>query len=494
MSVATAIRSDEDQATYERGDTIRRQAVFDVSPKQLRALNALRDPLIELLLYGGSKGGGKSIFESIFAYIYAKEIIKFYGMEPQGDSRHLPIIGFMGRKQSVDFSATTLNSWKKIIPASAYRFGSVNNISCLIIEDRAAIQYGGLDDSDTINKFNSAEYAFFCVDQAEECSEEDISTLGGTLRLRFKVGDTLMPPPWGYKGLLTANPAICWLKGAFITSPQPKTKYIQALPSDNPFLEPGYIDRLKRMFAHNPALLNAYLYGSWDNLDQAFTVIKADDILACVENEQHDRTRIKKITVCDVSGEGGDETVIYNMENTTIKKQEIYSHRDLMDSVGRIMAHAKINESNLICVDKVGEGAGVYSRLCEVYSDDDDMTIYGFDGRITAPAGLNEETYKNYKTYAWFKAARMFRERLCDIPNDQTLISQLAGVTFHYTLGDVQMLDKKDDLKKKLRGSPDRADAYVMGLDALEYARPVEVRDRYAKRQGRGYRLSPDAA
>ena len=209
---------------------------------------------------------------------------------------------------------------------------------------------------------------------------------------------------------------------------------------------------------------------------EEMVVIDRHDIEACVNNRQP-CAAVKRITVCDVAGDGinkssGDETVIYDMLNTEIKDQEIYRHRDLMDTIGRLVVHQKKNHSNMICVDKVGEGSGVYSRLAEIYAGDAGVTIYGFDGRISAPKP-HDETYSNYKTYAWFNARAMFREVQCNIPNDSILKDQLACVTYKNHLREKRILTSKEEIKEKLRASPDRADAYVMGLDALTYAVPL---------------------
>ncbi len=468
------------------------------SKKQMAAYRALHDPLVEELLYGGAKGGGKSVFGCQWSYLRAKEIIQDYELVPCSDGKLIPIVGFMGRKQSVDFTGTTLSTWKRYVPPTAYRLGTIEGrINVLVIEETVAIQYGGLDDSERIKKFNSAEFAFYFLDQAEECTEEDVGLLRGTLRLKIKNRQTGIEGAPAYKALYTANPAICWLKPAFITAPQPGTKFIQALPSDNPFLPASYVDQLRKAFGFRPELLRAYLEGSWDDLDQASVVIPHRHVVKNVDNEQFDTRMLKRITVCDVSGEGDDETVIYDMVNTKIVKEEIYSHRSLMDTTGRIQAHAKENKSNLVCVDKVGEGAGVYSRLGEIFTNDPRMTVYGFDGRIKAPEGIHQETYRNYKTFAWFKAAKLFAEQRCDIPNDPTLISQLTSVTYHFNSNEVLMLDSKEDLKEKLRRSPDRADAYVMGLDALDYASPVVKVDAYVNagfsRLGRSTKINPDS-
>ena len=87
----------------------------------------------------------------------------------------------MGRKRGVDFTNTTLETWKRFIPEEAYVIKG--KPAEIIIWDRVKILTGGLDNSEIVNKFNSAEYAFYFIDQAEEVDREQIGELRATTRL-----------------------------------------------------------------------------------------------------------------------------------------------------------------------------------------------------------------------------------------------------------------------------------------------------------------------
>ncbi len=225
--------------------------------------------------------------------------------------------------------------------------------------------------------------------------------------------------------------------------------------------------------------------------DNEYTVIKSEDVIENINASFPDIYDIKKITVADISGEGNDETVIYNMINTKIDSQEIYRHHTLMDTVGRIQANAKRHNSNLIAVDKIGEGSGVCSRLKEVYANDVGMRVYGYDGRLKA---RDTETYANYRAESIFKAAKMFQERKCSIPDDSVLVKQLTAFTYKYLSNGKIIIDKKEKIFEKIGCSPDRADAYIMGLDALNRAEVFKPIDRYKvydQEYGYDYDLNP---
>ena len=149
-----------------------------LTSKQSIAWDAIHRDDIKEILYGGAKGGGKSVFGCLWCFSRALQIIKQCHIKPQ---KHPIPIGFMGRKRSVDFTNTTLETWKRFIPHDLYKIRG--KPADIIIADRVKILTGGLDNSDVVRKFNSAEYAFFFIDQAEEVDASQIGELRATFRL-----------------------------------------------------------------------------------------------------------------------------------------------------------------------------------------------------------------------------------------------------------------------------------------------------------------------
>lgn len=450
-----------------------------LTPKQFECFNALEFTSLTDVLAGGGKGGGKSNMGCKWSYYKAKEMIQFFGLAP---SRTPPIVGFIGRKRGSDLLTTTLETWKKEIPPEAYRINEMKKL--IVIEGTASILYGGFDDRETINKFNSMEIVFAFIDQAEELDRTEIGSIRGTLRLKI---NGKQPP---YKMLLSCNPPITddeeflWIKDEFIDNPNERRRFFKFLWRDNPFIASNYEQTLKDAYGFNPDLFAAYAEGEWDRIGKANLVIMRRDAELCVNRNVplENETFRRRFTVADISEENGeDETVIYDFEETRVVGQEIYAHRDLMDTCGRLVVHQQKNNSNLISVDKVGSGAGVWSRLKEVYADKPNIVIHGFDSRTTDfPSEIDKETYANYRAYAYFNASQEFFKSLrCSIPNDPKLINQLCRAQFMYTSNGKRILRPK----KEGGDSPDRADALVIGLDAYRIAKPLYVE----KTQGKFY-------
>lgn len=411
-------------------------------------MEVLNNPQVTDLMYGGAKGGGKSWFFCRWAYVEAQKVANELKI-PRSET---PVpVGFLGRKRGTDFTKTTLETWKKAIPRHLYRLREHQKE--IIIDERVKIFYGGLDDEVSVNKFNSAEFAFVGIDQAEEISRTDLALLKGTLRLTI---DQRTPK---FKVLLTANPAPCFLKQDYILNP-PKDGskvFIQALPADNPYLPESYAENLSEAFKHRPELVQAYVHGSWDQLEGSDILIKHSWCVDAVENHIHVKND-RKVTVCDIARMGNDETVIYNMTDNKIVKAMIFGHKKAVYSTSKIIEMARNHNSDLIAIDADGMGGPVLDFLEKMT----DIPVLGINSGKDAD---DKDRYTNSRSEMWFHLADKLAEGECCIPNDQILIGQLSSLKYNPNApGGKSEVEPKRIYKKRMEGSPDRADAFVYGV------------------------------
>lgn len=261
------------------------------------------------------------------------------------------MLGFLGRKRGVDFNDTTLETFKRIIPFDEYEIRTQDKE--IVINGLAKIGYGGLDDQASINKFNSAEFAFFGIDQAEETEKQDVSVLQGSLRLKIN-GKT---PP--YKELFTANPAECWLKDDFIIGNRENGVFIPALPDDNPYLPENYKQTLRNAFEYDPALLKAYLEGDWD----AFSNLEDALIRPIYINQARDRVSDEqeedsiRIIAADVATKHGEcETVVVYRYGHVIKEIKRFKKIPTTQIAFVIKSEYERHNANVLVVDSDGFG------------------------------------------------------------------------------------------------------------------------------------------
>lgn len=435
---------------------------FKLSPKQVEAWNKKE----QFVMYGGAKGGGKSWF--LCVWVFAK-CLALPGNKI-----------FFCRRRSVDFTNTTLETWKKCVPAKSYRIHEQKKK--IYIYNGSIVDYGGLDDPLLIQSLNSAEYGNIAIDQAEEIELDSFAMLRGTLR--HKVKDLPLPD---YQVRLSANPAQCWLKDYFIVNPREGFSYVKALPTDNPQLPPDYVKNLSEAFQHRPQLLASYLHGSWDDLAGHDICIQSSAIEDAVTREVYGKP-IKRIIVNDPARFGDDENVIYVMARTHtcsyVEEEMMLEHKSTMDTAGRLAAMRRRTNAQVIAVDSIGIGAGIVDALYDLKEP-----VLAINSSSKPTVETEQKKFYNLRSQMWMMAGDEFDKGRVKLGNDYLLNGQLGSVKFKYTGNGKIQVEGKDDIKKRIGRSPDRADCFVMGLHALDYVNTLEWEreaEKECDRQGAG--------
>ena len=419
---------------------------LNLTNRQAIAYEALINDTTRAILYGGSKGGGKSYLLCWWAYLWSLHICKTYGILPS--DRPTPL-GFLGRKQSIDFKKTTLETWLRVIPPTTYEIKRQDG-EIVLFNGACKLFFGGLDSQETINKFNSAEFAFFALDQAEETNREDVAVLRGALRLTI---NGKQPP---YKELYTANPSDCWLKEDFVDHNLKNHVYIPALPSDNPYLPTNYIDTLEQAFRHSPALLRAYRDGDWSALKATNHLISTEDLNKLQGIHIHS-AKDYRIVICDPATTH-DECVIYCMHNNKIIDQQILQGaNDPMAIAGHLVIMA--NKHNVLDIggDSIGLGGPIFARV-------DEFKLYRVHYINSAKSSIQDQ-FDNTRAEIYWTLMQKIIDKQIPYPEDEELRRQLINTTYEVigSNGSIR-ITKKDKIKGVIGCSPDRADAFAMGV------------------------------
>ena len=429
----------------------------DLTERQWQAWQALERPDIRRLLYGGAKGGGKSFFLCVWMWNYAQTIIDRFGLEPTNNPPH---IGWVGRKQAIDLTGTTLQTWRQLIPEQLYqlRGGSDRDTRHILIRDRVAIDYGGLDRQESVNKFNSAEYGFFCIDQAEEVTKDEVSVLRGSLRLKLQ-GEALP-----YKEVYTANPRSCWLKDDFIVDKLAGGLFVPALPADNPNLPDDYDQTLIEAFGHRPELLRAYRDGDWSGVEDERQVILES---WCKRAETMAGLFKGVIICCDVARFGDDKTEIMVLSGTEIIDSETHGAGRTTQTSNRLAELSRQHHDCPVVVDEIGVGAGVVDELYQM-----GRKVIPFNGAEKAD---DPKKFYNRRAEAWWECATHFSRSEIGCKNlSPDLRKDLTAPRYDFRKGKI-LLESKDNIKERLGRSPDKGDCYVMGIWGLKRMAPRRV-------------------
>lgn len=162
----------------------------------------------------------------------------------------------------------------------------------------------------------------------------------------------------------------------------------------------------------------------------------------------------------DVARFGDDSTALAKRRgNTQVGKVQKWKKLDLMQVVGVVKAEwdaTPIEDRPLeILVDSIGLGAGVVDRLRELK-----LPARGIN---VSEAPALKGSYGNLRTELWFLARAWFEKRDVKLADDEELIADLVSVRYlpPDSTGKLRV-ESKEQTKKRLRRSPDVADAFLM--------------------------------
>jgi hypothetical protein len=177
---------------------------------------------------------------------------------------------------------------------------------------------------------------------------------------------------------------------------------------------------------------------------------------------------IKKLVSIDPAL-GGDECVIYYMENFKVKKQLIGHWQDSKVIAAEAAVIANEFKCKNICVDYIGLGEGIYSRLNEM-----NFNTIAVDVRNKSvdPACFN------LKASIWWICRKLFLDKKIPYPEDLELRRQLSSVKFEFKNGLIAAEDKSKT-KKRVGHSPDRGECYTQGIYTMVELEAEKVVDSY---------------
>lgn len=167
-------------------------------------------------------------------------------------------------------------------------------------------------------------------------------------------------------------------------------------------------------------------------------------------------------------GRGGDESVLAQRKGPVVELSAT-KVRDTMEVVRLVQATGM----NAI-VDTIGVGAGVYDRLKEVGHK---SIPYTGSARSTLRDRSRQYSFANVRSAAYWLLREaldlQYEPTLC-LPPDDLLLSDLTTPRWSISPGVPPkiVLERKEDVVKRLGRSPDRGDAVVMCLFA-DYSRPA---------------------
>lgn len=398
------------------------------------------------IIYGGSKGSGKS-------YLGCSLIF--------GDALIYPETHyFIARQQLNDLRKFTVPSIHEVftnwgITPNYYKFNGQDNIFNLYNGSKVFLLEAKYLPSDPqYYRFGSMQMTRGWIEEAGQIAEEAKNNLAASIGRWNNDKYNLTA-----KLLETCNPSKNYLYKDYKLNKEGKLperkKFIQALPTDNKMLDSGYLENLNLTLSPNEK--ERLLFGNWEYDDDPSALCDYNKIIDLFTNDFESLKGEKYIT-CDVARLGSDKIVIGLWDGFRVKIKT-YSKKLITESyeyVDRLRRENNIPLSNVIA-DEDGVGGGLVDMLkCK--------------GFVNNSQPLKGENYVNLQAQCAFKLAEAINKNGIFIQSDDP--TEQADITEELEYLREKNRDKdgkkaivgKEDIKKIIGRSPDYRDMLLMRM------------------------------
>ena len=415
--------------------------------RQSQAWKNLTDDKTNIVLFGGSAGGGKSWLGCLW--------ITTLCLNHQG------IRCLIGRSVLTQLKLTTLNTLFDLLGTMGFKSGqhfnfngqsnvlSFYNGSEIIFKDLA---YNPSDPN--YDSLGSLEITAAFIDEAAQITSLAFSIVKS--RIRYKLNEYNLIP----KVLMTCNPSNNWIKkDLYIPFIQDRLQdnqvFIPSLPMDNPHLPSSYIEMLKEL---PPQQRKRLLEGDWDYLEDSDSLFKFDDITNSIYKLEPNPQEKKYMSI-DVARFGDDRSVVMIWVGMVVISCHVYrklSTTELYTEIQDLMKFNGIHTQNVI-VDSDGVGGGISDLLRAT-------------NFVNNARPLHEQNFTNLKSQCYIKLSEMFREQKISLNIlEPAVVEDLTQELLAIKLKDIDKDNKvgvmsKDDMKRILGKSPDLSDALMMRM------------------------------
>ena len=187
---------------------------------------------------------------------------------------------------------------------------------------------------------------------------------------------------------------------------------------------------------------------------EANTLIPLDLVEAAMKRDIALVTTDPVVYGVDVGRQGPDRSVICKRQGNVVLEVKFRHGNDLMETTGWVAADANVDRPAEICVDSIGMGAGVADRLRELGFNVRDVNVAEASPMNPQAARLRDELWLSLRD--WLNA------RACRLPSDDALKLEISTPQFSYLSNGKYKIEGKDEMKKRLKRSPDLADALCL--------------------------------
>ena len=172
----------------------------------------------------------------------------------------------------------------------------------------------------------------------------------------------------------------------------------------------------------------------------------------------------------DVARFGRDKTVYVYRKGGKVESMEIQEKMDTMEVVGWSRGLLKRDKPEVIAVDVIGIGSGVFDRLEELSEEDKVASeIESINVGASPTDDEAKEKFLNLRAQVFWNLRTLFKpdkdgQSQISIPDDAGLKKELSEIRYKYSSERKIKIEAKEEMKKRLGNSPDKADALALAF------------------------------
>ena len=151
---------------------------------------------------------------------------------------------------------------------------------------------------------------------------------------------------------------------------------------------------------------------------------------------------------------GDRNCVVRHRADGRVEVLKTWHSTDLMETADAVMRAVALSGATNIAVDVGGVGAGVADRLKELRHN---VTDVHFGGAANDP-----KRFRNKRAELFWNLREALETGAVALPKDDELAADLSALRYVFTQDGRIQIESKDDCRKRLGRSPDRADAVAL--------------------------------
>ncbi len=242
----------------------------------------------------------------------------------------------------------------------------------------------------------------------------------------------------------------------------------------------GWVDTRARKWGHDSPLYQVRVAGNFatTSRDTVIGLGRISDAVALYEPELLDESTERLHLGVDVARFGDDSSAIAARRGSVVGELVVLSGYDTEEVTAAIVQLARKlrrrgEAKPVVKVDVIGVGLAVAKLLTTQHRDELDVVLV-----TVSEASSEPDEYADLRSELWFRLDDWLAAGGV-IPDDPELQAELIAPRYGFDKRGRRMVEGKDTLKKRLRRSPDRAEAVAL---AVHQAMPGLLRHRRRSR------------